>query len=193
MRGRQRAGIAASATWSATSSLREAAGDAPLVVDLPSECVATVSTRLSRMIASSRPMFSPVSLPNLRGAVAGQREADGRPVVLVERRPRAAQVLAGDRRQLAAPGRTCVPASPPPAGAGDHFHVVAAACRRAACEQRLARRRRTGFDDLELSCAVERMISLARATSVDAGQLDQDLVAGVAVRARCSARRRRAR
>ena len=45
--------------------LREAAGDAAVVGDRPSmrgaEC-----TRSSRMIASERPMFSPVTLPNLR-------------------------------------------------------------------------------------------------------------------------------
>ena len=58
-------------------------------------------TRPSRMIASWRPMFSPVTLPNLRAALGVQREADRRLVVLVERRPRVAQVAAGDRGHLA--------------------------------------------------------------------------------------------
>ncbi len=46
-------------------------------------------------------MFSPVTLPNFVRARRLQREVDRRLVVLVERGLRAAQVLAGDRRDLA--------------------------------------------------------------------------------------------
>ena len=55
-------------------------------------------TWLSSTIASDRPMLSVVDPTELHGALAVQREADGRRVELVERRTRVAKVAAGHRR-----------------------------------------------------------------------------------------------
>ena len=86
--------------------LREAAGDAALVGDAALDDAAPSARACRGRSPSCRPMFAPVTLPNLHGAVLLQREADRRLVVLVERRPRVAQVAAGDDRHLAAPGST---------------------------------------------------------------------------------------
>src|SRR5262249_23716484 len=107
-------------------------------------------------------------------AVGVEREADCGLVVLVERRTRRPQVAAGDR-----PG----PAHPIPhrprvarraARAGHELHPVRDL---AVDEQRLARRRRTLLDDLQLEAA-RRLNDALRALDVaDAGQLHHDLIA----------------
>ena len=82
-RGRQRAGAQRRARGRATSCGVKLPLIRPSSVIRPSMRGADC-TRLSRMIASERPMFSPVTLPNLRAPVAVQREADGGTVVLVD-------------------------------------------------------------------------------------------------------------
>ena len=123
-------------------------------------------------------MFSPVTLPNLRPPSVAQREADGRLVVLVERRPGVAQVAAGHRRDLAhqvVDGAAAAPAPVAPGTIsmpGGTWPLTSSASRVGVgpCS--------TIFSS---SKPVDRMISFARIDVGDAGQLDQDLVAVVAL------------
>ena len=110
---------AGSATGSATSSCVKLPVIRPSSV-MRASMRGADCTRPSRMIASWRPMFSPVTLPNLRRALVVQREADRRLVVLVERRPRVAQVAAGDRRHLAHQVVRRAPAASPGAATPGH-------------------------------------------------------------------------
>ena len=123
-------------------------------------------------------MFEPVKLPKRARAVRLEREADGRPVVLVERRPRVAQVPAADDRRLldqvvhdAAGGLAGRAAR----DAGQHLGVGrhGAAGRR---QQLLARAGRPGLDQRQLEQR-RRLDDLLGAGDVaHAGQLHQDLI-----------------
>ena len=134
-------------------------------------------TRPSRMIASWRPMFSPVTLPNLRPALGVQREADRRLVVLVERRPRVAQIAARDRGDAFAPGSRPCPRRPASRRRARHdFHALRHLAVRPAALPCVDRPCSTIFSS---SRPVERMISFARFDVGDAGQLHQDLIAAL--------------
>ena len=124
-------------------------------------------------------MFSPVRLPNFDGAGPVHGEGDGGQVVLVDRGAGVAEVAAGDRRHLAHQviGER---ARVGPVGPGDHLHLG----RRDAAgrlEQRFLRGGRAALDDLELEKGRGADEALHLVGVVDAGQLDQNLVASRAV------------
>ena len=110
-----------------------------------------------------------------RGALGVQREAHRRPVVLVERWPRAPQIATGDGRGLAhqVEERAAARVVDAAAHAGNDFHPVR---RLAVDEQRVFRRRRTLLDDLQLEEA-GRPDDFLRAVDIGhARQLHEDLI-----------------
>ena len=136
----------------------------------------------SRMMASWRPMFSPVALPNLSRALVVEREADGRLVVLVGGRPGVAQVLPGDDRHLAHQVEDRLRAlALEGLDAGHHLHGRIGTAPAEACSSASLVGVGPCSTSFSSSIAVDWMISLARCTSVDARQLHDELVAGAAV------------
>ena len=165
--------------------LREAAGDARVGAgDRRPRYAAPTRTWLSSTIASDlADVLASVTRLNFATPSLLSDEADRRLVVFVERRPGVAQVAAGDRRRPCARGRTSArppaPASVAPwttCHVGRHLAAV-------RLQQRRLVGRRAGLDELQLEhapCCL--MMFLARAMSVHARQLHDDLIAGGAVR-----------
>ena len=152
---------------------REAAGDAPFRVDLALER----RRRLHAAVEDDRQLAADVlaaDLAELPAALVAEREADRRPVVLVDRGARVAQVLAGDGRDLLhhVVDRAGV-ARPGAAGARHDVHALR---HLAVDHQRFLRRRRRAFDDLQLEEAGRSDDALRALDVGDAGQLDEDLV-----------------
>ncbi len=147
--------------------LGEAAGDASVARDAPVDS----RRRLHAPVEDDGEIAADVLAGHLaepRGALGVQREADRRPVVLVERRPRAAQIAAGDGRGLAhqVVDRAAARVADAAARAGNDFHPV----------RRLTVDEQRSFD-ADGPCStifssrrpVDRMISFARLTSVTPG------------------------
>ena len=107
-----------------------------------------------------------------------QREADRRPVELVERLLRAAQVVAGERRRALddVEERACRTRSRSALPGSTSRSAAARCCRRASAASRLANG--PCSTSVSRSCAVDLMICLARSTSDTPGSSHQDLIGG---------------
>ena len=138
--------------------------------------------RLHAAIQNDRELAPDVlarDLAELATALGGQRKADGRLVVLVERRPRVAQVAArhsGDFAHQVVHGSCGLTRGT--ARTGNDFHSGRHLPVR---HQRFFRRRRPLLDDLQLEKA-RRSHDLLRALDVcHARELDEDLIAAGAL------------
>ncbi len=162
--------------------VREVAGDAAFIVDARLDD----RRRLHAVVEHDAELAADVGLrevAELARALLVQREAHRRTVVLVERRPRVAQVASGDRRHAA---HDVIARARRLAGrrfdrARKHLHVgrhVAAECR----ARRVLVRERSLLDLLQLELR-RRSDDLLGAVDVgDAGQLHQDLIGGAVAR-----------